>query len=100
MSMRTIEWDSPEHEGVTEHYDDLYFLKKKPSEGSIVTARYKSTNVRLKVVERQGDSTSVAEVISVNSTDATNNGVDLHVGEHVLLPDDKRAFVSGSDEDE
>lgn len=100
MSARQIQWDTPQQESVREHYDDLYFLKKAPETGSIITARYKGHNVRLKVLERADSKTSIAEVIGIGASDPDEQTLDLGKGDTVLIPDDKRAFVVNDDEDD
>ncbi|RKR03344.1 hypothetical protein C7446_1865 [Kushneria sinocarnis] len=98
---REIKWEAPGHEGVREHYNDLWFLKQKPQAGSIITARYAGASVRLEVLERPEADTSIARVIGIRPDDDTprDHHKGLAVGERVRVPDSHRAFVRYSEDD-
>ncbi|OHV08681.1 hypothetical protein BH688_11640 [Kushneria phosphatilytica] len=99
--VREVNWETPGHEGVQEHYSDLWFLKQKPEKGSIITARYEGASVRMEVLERPDAETSIARVIGIQPDDTsprdTHKGLKL--GERVRVPDSRRAFVRYSEED-
>lgn len=92
---RAIAWDQDGVDHVADHEELTQFLHKKPGAGDIITARYKGANVRLKVLERQGEDTSVAEVLGLSAEDETrvNEHEGLRKGETVLVPDRDRAFI-------
>ncbi|WP_299257970.1 hypothetical protein [uncultured Kushneria sp.] len=92
---RAITWDQEGVDHVADHEELTQFLHKKPGAGDIITARYMEANVRLKVLDRQGEDTSVAEVlgISVEDEQRVDEHEGLHKGETVLVPDRDRAFI-------
>ncbi|MFC0269076.1 hypothetical protein [Kushneria aurantia] len=103
---RQIQWDSPGAESVASHDELTQFLHDKPKKGSIITARYREANVRLKVLEREGDDTSIAQVIGIGVTDRKSHDDDRRVDQHeglsvnetVLVPDDARAWLRYGDD--
>lgn len=92
---RAITWDQEGVDHVADHEELTQFLHKKPKSGDIITARYMEANVRLKVLGRDGDDTSIAEVLGLSIEDETrvDEHEGLHKGETVLVPDKDRAFI-------
>lgn len=92
---RRVQWDKEGVDHVSDHDELTQFLHKKPTAGDVITARYRQANVRLKVVERADEETSVARVLSIAVEDEerveTHDG--LSVEETVLVPDGDRAFL-------
>lgn len=92
---RRVKWDQEGVDHVSDHEELTQFLHKKPKAGDVITARYRQANVRLKVVERAGEESSVARVLSITVEDEAR--VEEHEGlsveETVLVPDGDRAFL-------
>lgn len=93
-----VEWDSPGTHSVQSHYSKDPNDYGEPHPGSIVSGRYRGANVRVRV-ETYRDATSIGEVVAL--IDATSGERmkqlgDLSVGDIVRLPDDSRAFESGT----
>ncbi|ARS52281.1 hypothetical protein [Kushneria konosiri] len=94
-NVRTVTWDQEGVDHVADHEELTQFLHKKPKAGDIITARYRGANVRLKVLERPDEDTSIAEVLGLSTEDETrvDTHEGLHKGESVLVPDKDRAFI-------
>lgn len=96
---RAVTWDSEGVDHVADHEELTQFLHKKPKAGDIITARYMKANVRMKVLERDGNDTSIAEVlgISVEGEKRVEDHEGLQKGDTVRVPDKDRAFIRYSD---
>lgn len=93
MDARKIEWDAPFKDSVKGQYEARP-AKKTPKAGCIITARYHGANVRMKVIDRDGDKRSIAEVIGVDADGIANDAQSLlHQGDTVVVPDKKRTVV-------
>ncbi len=92
---RAITWDQDGVDHVADHEELTQFLHKKPKAGDIITARYMRANVRMKVLDRDGNDTSIAEVlgISLENESRVEDHEGLRKGETVLVPDKDRAFI-------
>ncbi|WP_052364887.1 hypothetical protein [Halotalea alkalilenta] len=94
MDARKIEWDIPFKDSVTGYNEPRRMSRKQPKTGCIITARYHGANVRLRVLDRDGDKNSIAEVIGVDADGAENDAqLLLNKGDTVVVPDSKRAVV-------
>lgn len=89
MNARTIDWDSPAG-GLSGLFESRRPVKTAPRAGCIITARYHGTNVRMKVIDRDGDKRSVAQVIGVDDQSIHH---ELQAGDTVIVPDKKRTVV-------
>ena len=89
MSARNINWDSPAN-GSNSMFESRRPVKTAPRAGCIITARYHGVTVRLKVIDRDGDKRSVAEVIGMDDQIAHD---ELRAGDTVIVPDKKRTVV-------
>ncbi|WP_456268524.1 hypothetical protein M1D97_15085 [Kushneria sp. AK178] len=96
---RAVTWDQEGVDHVAEHDELTQFLHKTPKAGDIITARYMQANVRMKVLEREGEDTSIAEVLGISLEDEkrVEEHEGLHKGETVRVPDSDRAFIRYSD---
>ena len=92
---RAITWDREGVDHVADHEELTQFLHKKPKEGDVITARYMGANVRMKVLGREGNDTSIAEVLGISVEDEARveEHEGLRKGETVLVPDRDRAFI-------
>lgn len=89
MNARNINWDSPSS-GLGGMFESRRPVKTAPRAGCIITARYHGANVRLKVIDRDGDKRSVAQVIGVDDQALQE---ELRAGDTVIVPDKKRTVV-------
>ncbi|GHC21655.1 hypothetical protein GCM10010082_11760 [Kushneria pakistanensis] len=96
---RAVTWDQEGVDHVADHDELTQFLHKKPKKGDIITARYMQANVRMKVLDREGNDTSIAEVLGISVEDErrVEEHEGLRKGETVLIPDKDRAFIRYSD---
>ncbi|MGJ8523442.1 hypothetical protein R84981_002143 [Carnimonas sp. R-84981] len=94
MDALKIDWDSPAKAAAISLSAARRPARKQPKTGCIITARYHGTNVRMRVVDRDGDKSSIAQVIGVDTQEDRDDArILLNEGDTVLVPDSKRAVV-------
>lgn len=94
MEALKIDWDRPAKAPLLGLSTSRRTARTQPKAGCIITARYHGANVRMRVVDRDGDKSSIATVIGVD-TDGAHNDAQLLLaeGDTVVVPDSKRAVV-------
>jgi|GEM_PF-3625310 len=94
MNVRKIDWDNPFKNTASSLFSSRRNTRKQPKMGCIITARYHGADVRMRVVERDGDKSSIAEVIGVDDKNIIEDiRSQLNEGDTVVVPDSKRAVV-------
>lgn len=89
-----IDWDDPGTSGVLRFYADHPEDLPEPHVGSIVSARYQGTTVRVRVEARVED-TCIGEVVALIDADdgqRQQRQGGLELGDTVRLPDAERAM--------
>lgn len=101
---RHIDWDVPGTQSVSSHYAKEPNPYGKPHAGTILTALYQGTTVRIRVeAYLDDDNTSIGEVVALVdpvSGERMKSLGKLALGDLVRLPDDKRAFEPAPRESE
>ena len=89
-----VEWDDPGIDSVMRHFEEDPMGHSAPGTGDILSARYQSAIVRVKV-EAYVEGTSIGEVaaiIAVNNGRRLKSHGKLSLGDTVRLPDEYRAL--------
>ncbi|MGM8851833.1 hypothetical protein ACUN9V_16400 [Salinicola sp. V024] len=96
-----VEWDTPGGASVDAHYAKDEQHRATPQPGTMLTARYHGSTVRVKV-EAYKDGVSIGKVAALVGDDGDRHDThgELSVGDMVRLPDDKRAFQASAADDD
>lgn len=95
---KNIEWDAPGNDSAAEK-----FHTDAPYPGAILSAHYRSCNVRVKVEAYiEDDAVSIGTVVALIDAHGKRHEEfhDLSLGDMVRLPDDKRSLERWEEEEE
>jgi len=87
---KNIEWDAPGNDSVTDQFNT-----DTPYPGAILSAHYRSCNVRVKVEAYiEDDAVSIGTVVALIDAHGKRHEQfhELALGDMVRLPDDKRSI--------